>query len=176
MRQCLERGCRGLPGGESLLKLLAQFRGKRLECDRPRVTVEQILTWANVHHERVGRWPTRDSGPIHGVPDEKWSRLMPHSRGTRGLPGGLSLSKLLAGHLEIRAPLTVEKILAWVDEHYRRFGQWPHVKSGEVQGVSGLTWCALNQASSEAGVAFLGVPRSTGSSCSTGGYETPPPT
>ena len=141
VRQCLQRGCRGLPGGESLLKLLAQFRGKRLECDRPRVTVEQILTWANAHHERIGRWPTRDSGPVHGVPDEKWSRLDAALRGgTRGLPRGLSLSKLLAGHLEIRAPLTVEKILAWVDEHYQRFGQWPHVKSGEVQGVSGLTW------------------------------------
>jgi|GEM_PF-383513 len=37
-------------------------------------------------------------------------------------------------------PLTIEKILEWADEHYKRTGEWPNVNSGSVQAAEGETW------------------------------------
>jgi hypothetical protein len=66
----------------------------RVPC--PVLTVQQILAWADAHHERTGRWPTRNSGPVPEAPGETWERLnCALSEGCRGLPGGDSLSRLL---------------------------------------------------------------------------------
>ncbi len=54
----LRDGKRGLPGVSSLARLLASQRGRRNQRQRPALTVEQILAWADAHHERTGEWPT----------------------------------------------------------------------------------------------------------------------
>src|SRR5947209_6739445 len=57
IEQALWAGRRGLPGGDSLARLLARERGTRNPHCRPRLTVEQILAWADAHHARKRRWP-----------------------------------------------------------------------------------------------------------------------
>src|SRR5262249_51185995 len=95
----LKAGLRGLPGGSSLARLLARRRGVRNQKDLPRLTEEQVLAWADAHHQRTGRWPTSYSGPMTGVAGEGWHALDKALRnGYRGLPGGSSLARLLRRH------------------------------------------------------------------------------
>jgi hypothetical protein len=99
----LEQGHRGLPGSSSLARLLAQHRGVRNRKGQPPLTEEQILTWADLHLQSTGRWPTARSGPILGAPGETWmAAQMALHDGTRGLPGGSSLSLLLAEKRGVR--------------------------------------------------------------------------
>src|SRR5437764_60254 len=56
--QALRLGLRDLPGGSSLAQLLAEQCGARNIKDLPPLTEEQILRWADAHHERTGSWPT----------------------------------------------------------------------------------------------------------------------
>ena len=37
-------------------------------------------------------------------------------------------------------PLSIDKILAWADEHHDRTGKWPSVKAGRVQLEPSSTW------------------------------------
>src|SRR5262249_33589248 len=71
----LGQGRRGLPGGSSLAKLLAQHRGRRNQKDLPPLTGEQILAWADAHHQRTGQWPRANSGPVHGATGETWGAI-----------------------------------------------------------------------------------------------------
>jgi hypothetical protein len=90
----LRKGLRGLPGGDSLPRLLRSARGVR-----PPLTESMILRWADEHHARMGRWPTPSAGPVPGVPDQTWAAVhMALVQGSRGLPGGDSLSRLLRRH------------------------------------------------------------------------------
>ncbi len=90
----LYHGRRGLSGGSSLRKLLGEQRGFR-----PRLAIEQILAWADAHRKRTGEWPTVRSGAVHGMTGELWRSIdRALSRGSRGLPSGSSLSKLLNKH------------------------------------------------------------------------------
>jgi hypothetical protein len=92
----LRVGNRGLPGGQSLARLLAEHRGKRNHLALPRLTVPQILAWADAHYTRTGRWPVILSGSIAGVAGQTWVAVdMALRVGVRGLPGGDSLSRLL---------------------------------------------------------------------------------
>src|SRR5262249_19229075 len=61
VNSALARGSRGLPGGSSLAQLLTEERGKQREQMPHRLSVGQILAWADAHHERTGRWPTAAS-------------------------------------------------------------------------------------------------------------------
>lgn len=90
---------RGLPGGDSLPKLLARRCGVRNIKDLPRLKVAQILRWAEAYVARHGRRPNKYAGPIPGAPGETWSAV-DHAliRGQRGLKGGSSLAKLLDEH------------------------------------------------------------------------------
>jgi hypothetical protein len=93
----LWQGSRGLPGGDSLARLLARERVAADPRNRPRLTVKQILAWAAAHRRRTGRWPGVLSGPIPEAPGEKWGAVnLALYRGFRGLPGGDSLARLLA--------------------------------------------------------------------------------
>jgi hypothetical protein len=86
----LRKGLRGLPGGTSLARLLAEQRGARNRASLPQLTVERILEWADRHHAQSGVWPVQSSGPVEGTGGESWlavDRLL--RRGGRGLPGGL---------------------------------------------------------------------------------------
>ena len=95
----LRDGRRGQPGGSSLPRLLEKHRGVRNRGRLARLSVRQILTWADAPHARTGRWPTALSGAIAGTPGETW-RGIDHclQRGTRSLPGGTSLARVMAEH------------------------------------------------------------------------------
>ena len=91
INSALRHGVRGLSGGTSLRRLIGEQRGFR-----PRLTVEQVLAWADEHRERTGKRATVDSGAVHGVVGENWQAIdRALRRGSRGLPGGSSLAMLL---------------------------------------------------------------------------------
>jgi hypothetical protein len=75
VQTALERGRRGLPGGSSLAALLAEHRGVRNHMDLPRLSIKQILAWADAHHTRTGTWPRRDSGPVADARSETWGGI-----------------------------------------------------------------------------------------------------
>jgi hypothetical protein len=99
INHALKRGIRGLPGGSSLLRLLATHRGHRNASNLPSLSVQQILTWADKYYRRTGSWPTPNSGPIKGSRGDSWRAVnYALKHGTRGLPGGLMLSQFLVQH------------------------------------------------------------------------------
>lgn len=101
----LRKGQRGLPGGSSLARLLAEHRGLPWRPPPPPLTIDQILAWADAHHETTGRWPNLLSGPVVQEPSETWIAVDHALRsGGRGLPGGSSLPGLLAERRGTRNP------------------------------------------------------------------------
>jgi hypothetical protein len=101
----LREGGRGLPGGDTLARLLARRRGARTVWTAPPLTVPQVLAWADEHRRRTGRWPTKESGPVEGVAGETWSAVATALRkGGRGLPGGDTSGRLLARHAQADTP------------------------------------------------------------------------
>jgi hypothetical protein len=161
VHQALQRGLRGLPGGDTLARLLARERGKRYPRKPPPLTEGRIVTWARAHRKATERWPTAESGPVAGAPGETWHGLDGALRkGSRGLPGGDTLARLLARrvgkpHPHDRPPLTVAHILAWADAHRARAGEWPGVLSGPIPEAPGESWKAVNLALY---VGFRGLP------------------
>ena len=100
----LKFGRRGLPGGSSLTALFDRSLDPAARGIRPDLTVEQVLAWADAHRAATGRWPTITSGPIAGVPGEKWVNLDAALRlGRRGLPRGTNLTRLIAEHRDTPA-------------------------------------------------------------------------
>jgi hypothetical protein len=98
VNQSLARGGRGLPGGSSLARLLADERGKRYKWGG-RLREELILFWADRHYRRTGRWPTAYSGPVRGAAGENWRALASALwAGNRGLRGGDTLRRFLLRH------------------------------------------------------------------------------
>jgi len=150
--RALEEGCRGLPGGSSLAQFLEEHRGARHRNHLPEFSPEQILGWAQTYQKRTGRWPNADAGLIPDTAGDTWAAVDNALRkGTRGCPGGSSLSRLLARHYGMRnhmdlPPLTVEQILAWADAHHARTGRWPLSSSGAVLDAPGVTWNAIQNA------------------------------
>ena len=155
----LREGYRGLPGGQSLGRLIRAHGGPDVYRTRPELTVEQILAWADAHREATGEWPVEDSGPVRSAPGETWKAISGAlARGDRGLPGGSSLARLLAEHRGARNPkdlprLTIEQVLAWADAHRAATGRWPSSSSGPVAEGSEETWAVVNMALSK------GLPR-----------------
>jgi hypothetical protein len=148
----LRIGLRGLRGGSSLARLLAEQRGVRNRSCLPRLTIKQLLAWADAHRGSTGGWPTSESGPILGTSGETWKAIDHALRlGMRSLPGGSSLSRLLFKQRGVRniqnlPRLSLEQVLAWVDEHHRRTGSWPTSDTGPVAKAPGETWSAVNAA------------------------------
>ncbi len=148
----LNRGIRGLPGGSSLVRLLARHRGVRNRSRLPKLTIRKILSWMDAYHNRTGRWPNAQSGPVEGAVGETWRAVETALRkGLRGLPGGSSPARLLERYRGVRNPATlpslrVETVLKWADAHYRRTGRWPTVTSDLVQGTRNETWSSINSA------------------------------
>jgi hypothetical protein len=160
----LRYGYRGLPGGSSLPRLLAQQRGVPNRLAKPRLKRATILAWADAHHRRTGRWPNSKSGPIADVTGETWKGVdLALRQGWRGLRRGPSLAQLLAqvrrARNRVNLPrLTEVKILAWADEHYRLHGVWPTQNSGGVAGAPEETWGAITSALRDG---YRGLPGST---------------
>jgi len=146
----LGKGGRGLPGGSSLAKLLAEHRDIRNRKDLPPLTIKQMLNWADEHKAATGDWPSRTSGKVMGT-DETWERIDAGlQQGQRGLPDGSSLPKLLAEFRSVRnskelPPLTIQQILGWVDAHQAATGHTPNQKSGRVLGTL-ETWTGIDTA------------------------------
>jgi hypothetical protein len=98
----LKRGFRGLPGGSSLNRLLAERRGLRRQHNLPMLSEDEIWSWMEAHHERARKWPTDRSGPISEAPGETWAAVdLALRRGTRGLIGNSSLAKVRAERSEV---------------------------------------------------------------------------
>jgi superfamily II DNA or RNA helicase len=116
--------------------------------ERPPLTVEQILAWADEHKTRTGDWPKQQSGQIHGT-EETWLAVSAAlTVGRRGLAGGASLARILSTHRGVPnrgdlPSLSVERILQWADEHMARVGSWPNGKSGTVADTS---WARVSEA------------------------------
>jgi hypothetical protein len=148
----LSRGRRGLPGGSSIAQLLAAERGVRNHLDLPSLSVEQILKWADAHHQRTGQWPRSDPVPIVDAPGETW-RIIDSAlkNGSRGLPGDSSLARLLNLHREVKnrkslPHLTVKQILEWADAYHDSTGAWPTSNTGAIANAPGETWKAVDMA------------------------------
>jgi hypothetical protein len=95
----LKGGVRGLPGGDSLARLLARERGAINVKGRPRLSCGRIRGWASAYRRRTGKWPGVLSGPIPEAPGENWRAVnLALYLGYRGLPGGDSLARLLRRH------------------------------------------------------------------------------
>jgi hypothetical protein len=111
-----------------------------------------ILSWADAHFKRTGRWPTAQSGPVHGEPGESWTALdSALARGLRGLPERSSISRLLARHRGNQGCLdrprwTVQEILRLAVLHHQRTGKWPTRKPGPVLDAPGETWNGIDYA------------------------------
>jgi hypothetical protein len=151
INEALRLGHRGLPGGDSLPRLLARERGARNHRGLPQLTEERILQWARAHHRRTGRWPSARAGVVCGSAEEVWGNIDAALRqGTRGLPGGETLLELLARRLGVYPGavrrLTEQTILAWADAHQAATGSWPCVKSGPVVAEPEESWAAINDA------------------------------
>lgn len=150
--RALIHGFRGFPGGSSLARLLARERQVRNSFSKPRLKTKQILAWADAHYKRTGQWPALLSGPVPEAPDENWSALSQAlAYGSRGLPPGGSLAKLLAKHGRKRnkaalPKLPIKQILAWADDHHERTGQWPTKRSGVVRAAPQENWIRIAHA------------------------------
>jgi superfamily II DNA or RNA helicase len=150
--QALAKGFRNLPIGSSLARLLAEHRGVRNMKNLPQLSVEQILVWADAHHEQTDQWPTRKSGQVADAPNETWAGLnQALAKGLRGFVPGSSLARLLAEYRGVRniqnlQPLFEERILAWADRHYGRNRQWPKRDSGGIEEAPGENWMSVENA------------------------------
>jgi hypothetical protein len=55
-----------------------------------------VLSWADAHRKRTGRWPSQKSGAVIDAPGKTWKAIdLAQAQGLRGLPGGDSLGRLL---------------------------------------------------------------------------------
>jgi superfamily II DNA or RNA helicase len=152
VENALRAGLRGLPGSSSLAALLAENRGKRHQKNAPSLTVDEILAWADEHYTRTGSWPKNNTGSVLVASRETWSAINAAlNMGTRSLPGGSSLAKVLAEHRGVRnksdlPSLSIRQILVWIDKHHERTGQWPGQNSGDVEDSPGEKWGNIQQA------------------------------
>jgi hypothetical protein len=145
--RALQDGCRGLPGGSSLARLLVEHRGFRNKADLPELTVEKILAWAEAHQAAHGGWPSGTEGAIPGTAGETWKGIAMALRlGHRGLRRSTTLARLLAAHRRRRPlVLTVAMIEAWAVSHHRATGRWPNILSGRVLDMPDETWKRIDR-------------------------------
>jgi hypothetical protein len=148
-------GQRGLPRRYTLRRLFAEHRDVRSlkGLPRERISVAEILAWADAHHEGTGEWPHPESGPVLGAPFElSWKTInQALYKGFRNLPGGSSLNRLLVEHRGIHdrrfdEPLQIDQIMAWADAHHKAHGVWPTKRSGRIKGSNKMTWRGVDHA------------------------------
>lgn len=157
----LRDGERGLPGGTTLARLLAEERGARNMHSWGAVEIDKVLAWADAHHAATGCWPTVNSGPIPDAPGETWSGVESSIyQGWRGQPGGMTLSQLLVKQRGrkpglSRPELRVAQILEWADAHRAATGRWPTEDSGPVADAPGETWGGISIALQKGGRGLL---------------------
>ena len=143
---------RSLTGRTTLAQLLAENGLTQHPDSLPKLDIDKILQWVDAYHTRNKTWPDLHSGDIPEAEGETWLKVNTamHS-GVRGLRPGSSLAKLLAetrGRHNRRYPtnLTVEVILAWADDHFNIYGQFPGRSSGQVHASPEESWSAIYDA------------------------------
>jgi hypothetical protein len=149
----LRSGCRGLPRGGSLARLLEKYRGRPLGQGKLRRPLSDtlVLKWADTYHREHDRWPSLNSGQIEEAPELSWKRVNFALRlGLYGLRGDRSLAQLLREERGesasyVRMPLKVEQILRWADLYHRRTGRWPTGSIGRRTGDMPLTWVSIDR-------------------------------
>ena len=132
--------------------MLVEHCGKRRNSHAPSLSIPQILAWADAFRARTGRWPIVHSGPVALAPGESWGAI--HCAllgGFRGLPGGSSLSRLLARERNVNQgrdcpSLTIPEILRRADAYHVRHGKWPKAMSGPIPEAPGETWRLVSEA------------------------------
>jgi len=140
---------------------MAKRKRKPIPPDPPKLTLKQILAWADAYHERMGDWPRVYSGLVKESVPENWRKIDNALRyGLRGLPGRSSLPKLLARYRGTRnpkalPPLSEDQILAWADKHNSLRQEWPSLKTGTILGAREETWENVDAALREG---FRGLP------------------
>jgi hypothetical protein len=147
----LRAGARGLTGGLSLPRLL-ELRGRKNKHHQPGLTEDQILERCDAFYSEHGEWPLQqDLRPVPGHPNETWLGLSKAlSSGRRGLPGGTSLSQLLAKergrrHRLSQPKLTKKKILEWCDAFHKLHGEYPSNRDERpVPNQPDETWSAVS--------------------------------
>jgi hypothetical protein len=150
--RALRKGKRGLPGGDSLHRLLRRCRGVTRRMILSPLSLDQVLGWADAFHTRTGRWPHANSGPVEEARDLTWWAVDADLRqGFRGLPGGSTLARLLQERRGVRHPsepprLTYDLILTWVDSFRRQWGKWPSCQDGPVPDAPDETWAGIDKA------------------------------
>jgi hypothetical protein len=145
-------GCRGLPAGLTLNRLISRQRGISRAARLKPLTEARVLKWADAHRGRTGSWPNSRSGPIADAPGETW-QAVDHAlrKKQRGLTAGISLVQLLVRERGVRTrqyatALTETQILAWARAHRQRTGAWPNFRSGPIPEAPGETWRAVDMA------------------------------
>src|SRR2546427_11443939 len=117
-----------------------------------RLSIAQILHWADQHYRRRGKWPTSHSGPVRGGPDDlKWSNVEWYLRRWSEPGRRRSIARLLQEKRGKRnpkrlPPLRTAQVLRWCDGHFRRTGRWPIAKKTPIPQAPGETWKAIDQA------------------------------
>lgn len=147
----------GITASNIAMRLLV-LSGKRKRKRRkpkyrkPELTIKQILAWADLWHERTGKWPKAHFGRIPGSLGETWAGVDSALKGgRRSLLGGSSLARLLEENRGVRnignlPPLSVKQILAWADQWHARTGEWPRQKSGRIPGSLDESWRNIDNA------------------------------
>lgn len=126
----LRNGARGLPRKITLADLLFEKRQVPNKANRPALTDQQVLEWADRHKLLTGEWPDQTSGPVDGE-NENWRGINSAlSKGLRGFPGGSSIHQVLEAHGRIQRrfwdpSITVEDILFSADRFFARHKRWP---------------------------------------------------
>jgi hypothetical protein len=70
----------------------------------PKLTIDQILAWADAFHALHGRWPGNKDRRSQAAPGQSWGAVDQALRiGRRGLPGGSSLGWLLVDRRTVEA-------------------------------------------------------------------------
>src|SRR5438552_6473443 len=127
-------------------------RKRRPVARKPELSIDQVVAWADAYHARSGRWPGQKSGRIPGSLGENWGAVNNALHmGLRGLPKGLSITRVLAEHRGVRnpkdlPPLSVPQVLAWADAYHARTGQWPQKDYGHISEAPAETWLAVDKA------------------------------
>lgn len=135
--------------GKSLRMILEQ------RFSRPTMTAAWLKARVRHHIKATGTTPTVNSGRLLDAPVEVWRSIDGNLRhGSRGFPGGSSLSLFIDEHLPnvpksriaskgpkpvYRPSLTLKKVLADILNFRRTTGGWPQATSGMV-GEGPDTW------------------------------------
>lgn len=149
----LYNGTRGLPGGSSLPRLMAEMCKSPKRAFKEHITEDYIAEKAMSHYSMYGEWPNQYSGKVYdGIPGDSWSGYNSSLRsGNRGLSGGSSLAKLLDTRFGVfnrasRPDISNEFIIQKAVNFFESVGKWPTSVSGVVDdGFHGDTWGGYDQ-------------------------------